>query len=200
MDFFLWKTLALTFSKKLVDLRKKFTMEKKCDVINDVLIYGSNDTEEWKKQVGLNNLFCILYMIVHAARTINISIPSLESDSITKSLIQVKIKNNVEIRLIVHRYAEYCNLQGLAENGIRVKVINSIVKLEHEFIIIDGDCSDSVAILGSLDFEVNRVNCSRDITILSSDFDLISSLQREFNRVWCSVDDTQINKFDDIDE
>lgn len=201
MQMALWKRLVTTISEKLISSTKKDTADMKCSpTINEVLIYGSNENEEHKKQVGLNNLYCILYMIVHAGKTIDISIPSLESVSLTNSLIQVKSKNNVQVRLVVYKSPDIYNLRCLSDNGVCVKVINSIVELEHEFIIIDGDGCDSVAILGSIDFEVKRVNCCRDTTILSSDSALIVPLRCEFERVWLSVDDTNINRFDDVDE
>ncbi|CAK1540085.1 unnamed protein product [Leptosia nina] len=199
MDMFIWKSVVVGLAERIVGITRRLKNNEKSDAINEVLIYGG-DTDEWRRQVGLNNLFCILYIIDHAGRTIDISMPSLESDSLTKCLIEVKNRNNIEVRLIVHNVTDLCNLHSLADNGIRVKVIKSAVKLEHEFIIIDGAYSDAVAILGSLDFEVSRVNCCKGTTILSSDCTLISALQLEFNRVWLSHDDENINNFDDSEE
>ncbi|XP_045498374.1 uncharacterized protein LOC123696309 [Colias croceus] len=199
---FPWKTVVGGIADKIINVTNMFKGIKQNETINEVLFYGGDD-EERKKQVGLNNLFCIYYIIAHAGRTIDISLPSLESDTITKCLVDVKVKNKAKIRVAVQESRDFCNLQNLVDSGIEVKVVKSKVKLEHEFILIDAGHSnlDAVAILGSLDYEINRVNCCRDATLLSSEATLVLALQREFDRVWNAEEETELFKqFDEIEE
>lgn len=167
----------------LLNHSKKNTSQ--CDSINEVLFYGDED-EEKKEQIGLNNLFCIYYVIVHACKSIDLCLPNLNSDTILNGLITVKHKNGAIIRVAIHDKDDEETLQKLTKQGIDVKVINSTVKLEHEFVLVDAHdkCMDAVAVIGSIDFETSRVNCNRDTTILTSELTVVTALKREFDRIW----------------
>ncbi|KAG6458700.1 hypothetical protein O3G_MSEX011009 [Manduca sexta] len=175
------------FTSKIFSFVTK-SRSKEDDVINmnEVLFYGGSD-EEQSKQVGLNNLQCIAYIIQHACRSVDVCVPSLASNTIIKSLMSAAKRNNVKIRIVVHSDDFHC-LQSFTENGIQVKVINSAVALEHDFILIDtsGDFEDAVAVIGSIDYEPSRVNCNSDATILTSDIKVVNALMKEFDRVWHS--------------
>lgn len=167
---------------------------KQCDsALNEILFYGNED-EEQTIQAGLNNLFCINFVIGHATQTIDVCVPSLVSDTITKSLINVKQKG-VKIRVAIHKSEDIESLQMFSEHGIEVKVINS-EQLDHEFLLIDAtnECQDAVAVIGSLDYDTSRVNCNRDTTMLISEQIVVISLKREFERIWesfCNKDSAE---------
>ncbi|KPJ08744.1 Mitochondrial cardiolipin hydrolase [Papilio machaon] len=156
-----------------------------CDSINEVLFYGAED-DKTKEEIGTNNLLCIYYVIVHACRSVDVCLPTLNSDTISKCLISVHQRNCVVIRIILYNAENLDMLQGLVKQGITVKIVNFAPKLEHEFIIIDAidNCKDAVAVLGSLDYELSRVNCNRDSTLLTSDCTVIQALKKEFDRIW----------------
>ncbi|KPI94930.1 Mitochondrial cardiolipin hydrolase [Papilio xuthus] len=156
-----------------------------CDSINEVLFYGAEDDKK-KEEIGTNNLLCIYYVIVHACRSLDVCLPTLKSDTISKCLINVHKRNCVIIRIVLYNADNLDMLQELGKQGISVKIVNFAPKLEHEFIIIDAidECKDAVAVLGSLDYELSRVNCNRDSTLLTSDCAVIQALKNEFERIW----------------
>ncbi|XP_059051259.1 uncharacterized protein LOC131846055 [Achroia grisella] len=153
--------------------------------INEVLLYGDGDDVR-VKEIGLDNLYCIYYMIAHASNTVDVCVPSLESEIITKCLIAVQQKNKPKIRIAIHNSNTWDNLKSIAESGIEVKVIKSTERLEHEFLLIDatGTFDDAVAIIGSLDYDTSRVNCNNDTTMITSELAVVKTLKREFDRVW----------------
>ncbi|KAJ0182465.1 hypothetical protein K1T71_001834 [Dendrolimus kikuchii] len=168
-----------------------FNSAKKCESpINEVLIYGDND-EGKSRQMGLNNLFCVYYVIIHASRSVDVCVPSLVNATLIKCLLNVRQKNKVNIRIVVHKSKNSKDLEVFTQNGIEVKVIerNEIERLEHNFILIDAvdDPVDAVAILGSIDYETSRLNCNRDTTLLTSQEIVVNSLKQEFERVWCNA-------------
>ncbi|XP_063616224.1 uncharacterized protein LOC134789585 [Cydia splendana] len=175
---------------KLLKISNVFSSRRNHDIpVNEVLLYGAND-EVQTKQIGLNNLFCIYYVIVHANCSIDVCLPDLESDTIAKCLIGAQ-KNNVKVRLIVHSNSDF-DMPKLIKHGIEVKIITSRSRepLEHEYILVDADAETrgAVAVMGSLDYETARVNCNRDATLLTSEPSVVKSLKREFDRVWNSTD------------
>lgn len=194
MTFSVWKTalfaggsavlcgVAYSIVKK-TDLLKR--IERQCDAINDILFYGKEDGEK-KRQAGLDNLFCIYYVLVHANQSIDVCMPSLMSETITRCLVDVQKRSHVQIRVVIHRSEYYEQLLTLADQGIQVKVIDNADNLEHEFILVDATegVGEAVALMGSLDYEVDRVNCNRDNTLLTSDAVVVNALRREFDRVW----------------
>uniref|UniRef100_A0A2A4JVF3 Mitochondrial cardiolipin hydrolase n=1 Tax=Heliothis virescens TaxID=7102 RepID=A0A2A4JVF3_HELVI len=151
--------------------------------INEILLYGA-ENEEHQKQIGLNNLLCIYYVILHASNTVDVCVPSLASDTLTKCLISVHQKNKVQVRIAIHSSDDFHNLQLFAQNGIEVKVMRPAVRVAHEFVVVDGGARDAVAALGALDYDTARLNCNRDATLLSSDAALITAMNREFERIW----------------
>ncbi|KAM3967901.1 mitochondrial cardiolipin hydrolase-like [Aphomia sociella] len=159
-------------------------------VVNEVLLYGA-DNEKLMTDIGLDNLFCIYYMISQATRTIDMCVPSLRSEIITKCLVTVQQKCSPKIRIAIHNSDNFDNLKYLAQCGIEVKVIKSTECLEHEFVLIDAteEYKEAVAILGSLDYDVSRINCNRDATLLTSEPVVTKTLKREFDRVWYNVKD-----------
>ncbi|XP_050353404.1 uncharacterized protein LOC126775450 [Nymphalis io] len=175
---------------KIVKITAVITVNKQNDAINEILFYGS-ENEEQNKKVGLNNLCCIYYIIVHASKTVDVCVPTLRSETISKCLLSVHQNNHTKVRIIVHGTNDLICLQSFFDCGIEVKIINSEVKMEHEFLLIDANCPDALAIVGSLDYEVNRVNCSRDNTLLTSEYALVSVLKREFNRIWMCNDNVE---------
>lgn len=189
-----WKTTLCASGSILCGLAWKLLKDNayrsfdKCD-INEVLLYGAEDKGRMR-EIGLENLHCIYYVIAHATRTIDVCVPSLGSETIAKCLINVQQKNKAQIRVTIHNSDDYHNLKSFAESGIQVKVVKSVERLEHEFILIDADkASDAVAVIGSLDYEAGRVNCNRDSTLLTSEVAVIKTLRQEFNRVWNSARD-----------
>lgn len=199
-----WKSALCTGGSLVCELALKILQittfrsnSKQCDsAVNEMLLYGAED-EEHMKQIGLNNLLCIYYVILHASRTVDVCVPSLISDTMAKCLINVHQKNKVKIRITIHNSDNFHNMQMFAQNGIEVKIINPAVRLEHEFVLIDACAgTDAVAVLGSLDYETTRVNCNRDATLLTSDIAVVTALNREFERVWNSVTDIKIAKDD----
>ncbi|CAG4978450.1 unnamed protein product [Parnassius apollo] len=201
-----WKTVISTtgstllqgISKVLLPFKKINKDLSQSDSINEVLFYGAEDDEK-KHQVGLNNLFCIYYVIVHASRSVDVCLPSLISNTISKCLITVRQNNSANIRVAIHNSDDRENLQILAKHGISVKIINSTVKLEHEFILVDAydECQDAVAVFGSLDYEMSRVNCNRDTTLLTSERIVVLALKKEFDRVWSTNGDVMECESDD---
>ncbi|VVC93619.1 unnamed protein product [Leptidea sinapis] len=189
MNVFGWiSSIGDTISNAL----KKVTRQRQSETINEILVYGDDD-HKIKQEVGLNNLTCIYYMINLACLTIDFCAPNLESDTIANCLIGVKQRNKAKIRICVQNVKDVCDIEYLAQEGIEVKIIKGKVKMEYEFLLIDADglnTNDAVAILGSLDYELGRVNCSRDLTIISSDSHLIATLRCEFDRLWNSSNDT----------
>ncbi|CAH0727366.1 unnamed protein product, partial [Brenthis ino] len=205
-----WKSFVFGGASILGGISEKITkftnivgISKQNDAINDVLFYGAEGDKE-KKELGLNNLFSIYYLIVHASRTIDMCVPTLDSETISKCLINTHQKNHVRVRIIVHSKATLKSLQSFIESGIEVKVISPKIKLEHEFLLIDVNYQDTIAIVGSLDYEVNRVNHNRDSTLLTSEATLIKALKREFDRIWNiqsdQVDQTSSQKTHEIEE
>ncbi|XP_063395729.1 uncharacterized protein LOC134680544 [Cydia fagiglandana] len=181
---------------KLLKISNVFSSRRNHDVpVNEVLLYGAND-EVQTKQIGLNNLFCIYYVIVHANCSIDVCLPDLESETIAKCLIGAQ-KNKVKVRLIVHSNRDF-DMPKLIKHGIEVKIITSRSRepLEHEYILVDADAETrgAVAVMGSLDYETARVNCNRDATLLTSEPSVVKSLKREFDRVWNSTDSENIPK------
>ncbi|CAH2102432.1 unnamed protein product [Euphydryas editha] len=177
---------------KIVNFTDFRSVKKQNDTMNEILFYGSDSNEENQK-VGLNNLFCIYYIIVHAIETIDVCVPTLRSETISECLVSVHQKNHVKVRVVVHNSEDLQIFKSFLDCGIEVKIIKSEVKLEHEFLLIDANCRDAVAIVGSLNYEVSRINCNRDSTLLTSEKALISVLKREFERIWTSSKNT-INK------
>ncbi|XP_046976285.1 uncharacterized protein LOC124542327 [Vanessa cardui] len=183
---------------RIVKLTDIIAINKQNDTINEILFYGS-ENEEQNKKVGLNNLFCIYYIIIHASKTVDVCVPTLRSETISKCLLNVHQKNHTKVRIIVHSSNDLKSLQSFIDCGIEVKVINSDIKMEHEFLLIDANCHDALAIVGSLDYEVNRVNCSRDNTLLTSEDAVVSVLKREFNRIWnCNENIQNVNSHNKI--
>lgn len=186
-----WKSFIFESSSILAGISHKITkltnivgISKQSDAINEVLFYGTQNEE--KKQIGLNNLFCIFYVIAHASRSVDICMPTLDSDTMSKCLINVqkREKNYAQVRIIVHNTGTLRSLHSFIACGIQVKIITPKIKLEHEFLLIDANCADAVAIMGSLDYEVNRLNHNRDNTLITSEGTLIKTLKREFDRIW----------------
>lgn len=165
--------------------------------INEMLLYGA-ETEEQTKQIGLDNLLCIYYVILHANKTVDVCVPSLVSGTLAECLINVRRKNNARVRITIHNSDEFHNLQSFAENGIEVKVINPSVRLEHEFVLVDaaGGAGEALAVLGSLDYDTASPNCNRDATLLTSDAELLTALTKEFERVWNCVPEITEFKLD----
>lgn len=201
MNNFNWKSFLFGSASVLTGISQKITklanivgISKQSDAINEVLFYGAQYKE--KEQVGLNNLFCIYYMIAHASQSVDICVPTLESDTISKCLLNIQKRENncAKVRIIVHNTSTLSNLQSFVSCGIQVKIIRPKIELEHEFLLIDANCVDAVAILGSLDYEVNRVNHNRDNTLITSEATLIRTLKREFNRIWDTEECIQLDK------
>lgn len=167
-------------------------VEQKDIAINEVLFYGGEDEHRTQK-LGMDNLLCIHFVLMHASQTIDMCVPSLVSETIAKCLITVKKCKAIRVRVIIHNSDDFHNLQSFAQNGIEVKVIKTAERLEHEFVLIDaaagGVCEelDAVAIIGSLDYETTRVNCNRDTTLLTSEFAVVSTLNKEFDRIWSVI-------------
>ncbi|XP_075973685.1 mitochondrial cardiolipin hydrolase-like [Anticarsia gemmatalis] len=168
--------------------------------INEILLYGAENEDRDIQQIGLNNLFCIYYVILHASRSVEVCVPSLASDTLAKCLISVHQKNKVKVRITIHNSDNFDNLQLFAQSGIEIKIINPTVPLEHEFLLIDAldDFKDAVAVMGSLDYETTQVNCNLDATVLTSDIAVVTALKREFDRVWTSVPDIPYAKDDKV--
>ncbi|XP_068626482.1 mitochondrial cardiolipin hydrolase-like [Battus philenor] len=196
-----WKSvLGKTGSAMLKNIIDILSFNKKkniaqCETINEVLFYGAEDDKE-KEEIGLNNLCCIYYVIVHACQSIDVCLPSLTSETICKCFIAVQERNCAAIRVAIYHSSSSDHLQNLVKVGIAVRIVNSLVKLEHEFILIDANdtCKEAVAVLGSLNYEVSRVNCNRDTTMLTSEPTVILALKKEFDRVWLSGEDLTQNK------
>lgn len=182
-------------------MRSRIT--KQCDTtINEVLFYGAQGERQTKEELGLDNLFCIYYVIAHASRSVDVCVPSLESETMAKCLITVQQRNQAKIRVAIHNSDKFCNLTSFAKHGIEVKVIRSAERLEHEFVLVDAaaGAGDALALLGSLDYETDRVNCNRDSTMLTSEPVVVTNLQREFDRIWQSTPDLARVKDDKVDK
>ncbi|XP_028156167.1 mitochondrial cardiolipin hydrolase-like [Ostrinia furnacalis] len=175
--------LAFKLIKKRIDRKYDYSF-------NEVLFYGDSADEEKVKKTGLNNLYCINFVLSNACRSVDVCVPSLESETITKCLINVHLKNKAKVRIAIHNSDQFGNLKSLAQHGIEVKVIKS-ERIEHEFALIDAceATSDGLAVMGSLDYETARVNCNKDMTMLTSQPEVVTNLQREFNRIWNSTPD-----------
>lgn len=169
--------------------------------INEILLYGA-DNEEHMKEIGLNNLLCIYYVILHANKSVDVCVPSLASETLAKCLITVHQKSKAKIRIVIHNSDDFDNLQLFGQHGIEVKIINPDVPLEHEFLLVDAsdEFKDAVAVMGSLDYETSRVNCNRDATVLTSEVTVVTTLKREFDRVWHSITDIPFTKVDIVKE
>ncbi|XP_053622594.1 uncharacterized protein LOC128682101 [Plodia interpunctella] len=193
MNLPVWKT-ALCASGTLICglafkvLQRNLSKTTNKTDINEFLFYGSED-ETRTREIGIDNLYCIYYLLAHANKSIDICVPSLESGTIAQCLINVQQRNNARIRIAIHNSDNYHHLNSFAKCGIQVKVIKSNERLEHEFILIDSsdDLVEAVAVIGSIDYETSRVNCNRDATLLTSDAAVVSTLKKEFDRVWTSV-------------
>lgn len=135
--------------------------------------------------MGLNNLFCIYYVIIHASRSIDVCVPSLVSATLVECLLSVK-RNRVNIRIILHAKKYLKNLEVFTQNEIDVKVIEHPERLEYNFILIDAEESyiEAVAVLGSIDYEPSRVNCIREANLITSQERLVNALKHEFERLW----------------
>lgn len=154
--------------------------------INEVLFYGAAD-EETTKQVGLENLLCIYYVVVHACQTIDVCVPTLGSETIVKCLLSAQNKKGVKIRVAIHHDSK-SKLETLTSRGIEVKVVRC-ERMAHEFILVDAtdNFQEAVAVIGSVDYETSRVNCNRDCTMFASEEAVVRALKNEFNRVWEST-------------
>lgn len=122
--------------------------------------------------------------------------PKFTSSTIIKCLIDVAEKG-VKVRVIIHKdrseqqilYSQYLN-----DNGVEIKTIEPIEKLEHEFILVDVDLSETeqkpeksgVTLLGALNYSYRFVNCHYDSTLVSSDPKITRNFKIEFDRVWHS--------------
>lgn len=201
MEYINWKNGLFISGPMLCGLAFKYiknSIENKCEYsINEVLFYGATD-EEKVKQIGLDNLFCINYAISQAKSTVDVCVPSLESETIAKSLINVHLKNKAKVRIAIHNSDQFRNLNTFAKHGIEVKVIRSAERIEHEFALIDASegVNDALAVMGSLDYETTRVNCNRDSTILTTEPKVVMNLQKEFDRIWNSTPDVFREKED----
>ncbi|CAD0194917.1 unnamed protein product [Chrysodeixis includens] len=175
----------------------KLNNKQNDSAINEILLYGA-ETEEQTKQIGLDNLLCIYYVILHANKTVDVCVPSLISGTLAECLINVRQKNKARVRITIHNSDEFHNLQSFAENGIEVKVISPSVRLEHEFVLVDlgSGPGEAVGVLGALDYDTARPNCNRDATLLSSDVTLLTALGKEFERVWNYAPETTEFKLD----
>ncbi|XP_048489429.1 mitochondrial cardiolipin hydrolase-like [Plutella xylostella] len=174
---------------KQTSLVKMF--EKQCSdlaCINEFLFYGAGD-DDASERLGLDNLFCIFYVVLHANTSVDVCMPSLMSDTITKCLLEVQKKGSVTIRVIIHKSKNHSQVVRLKKAGIEVKAMDSEDNPAHEFILVDGGegGSDAVALVGSLDYDVGRVNRHRDHTLLTSEPVLVTALKKEFERIWGSV-------------
>ncbi|XP_034832801.1 uncharacterized protein [Maniola hyperantus] len=187
-----WKTVLLKacasmFSRIAAKITQIVRPRKQSDTINEILLYGAGSYDK-KKQLGLNNLFCIYYVLVHARQAIDVCMPSLDTVTISKCLISVRQKNNIKLRIAVHKNLDL-NLNHFLDYGIEVKVINKAeILLEHEFMLIDavGDFAEALAVIGSLDYKLKRANCNSDSTLLTSEKAVVFTLKREFDRIWNS--------------
>lgn len=194
MDNINWKNTLVLSGPVLCGLAFKLvknTIGKKCDtLINEVLFYGAKD-ERRMKEIGLENLFCIYYVVSHATRTVDVCVPSLESETIAKCLMNVQQRNKAKIRIAIHNSNNFGNLKSFAKHGIEVKVIKSAERLEHEFMLVDAceGMANALALVGSLDYDASRVNCNRDTTMLTSESRVITNLQQEFDRIWNTTPD-----------
>lgn len=168
--------------------RSLFGREPNCIKCNKMVFYGFG-TEESTKRAGYVNLVFIYYFLVNAKGTIDVCMPSLTSETIAKGLITAKQRSNAKIRIIIHNSEDFRKLQSFAQNGMEVKVI-STERLEHEFILVDVGCDNAVAVVGSLDYDTERVNCNPDATMAVSETAVIKSLTAEFERIW---KDTELN-------
>ncbi|CAH0405323.1 unnamed protein product [Chilo suppressalis] len=195
MDTINWKNALFIGGTFLCGLAYKFLIYRQDEAldpsINEVLFYGAKE-ENKRKEIGLDNLFCIYYIIAHASRTVDVCVPKLESETITKCLISVHQKNKTRIRVAVHKSEQTDNLTSLSEQGIEVKVVKSTEPIEHEFILVDASESfaDALALIGSLDYETTRVNCNRDNTLLTSEPKVVNNLKKEFDRIWNETPET----------
>ncbi|CAH2240711.1 jg13949 [Pararge aegeria aegeria] len=188
---FLLSACVSTLSRITAKLKQLLTTSKRVN-INEVLLYDAGK-ENIKKQLGLNNLCCIYYVIVHARLTIDLCLPSLDSVTISRCLVRIRQKNKTRVRIILHRNPD-SSVKPFLDFGMEVKVIRkSEVQLEHEFILIDaqGECEEALVIIGSLDDAVNRVTCNRNNTLITSENAIVFSLKREFDRIWDSIADTE---------
>ncbi|CAG9796536.1 unnamed protein product [Diatraea saccharalis] len=195
METINWKNTLFIGGTFLCALAYKILRSKKDNMldssINEVLFYGAQE-ESKRKEIGLDNLFCIYYVIAHASRTVDVCVPSLESETITKCLLRVHRKDNMQVRVAVHKSNQLDNLMLLIDQGIEVKVVESTEPIEHEFILIDAseNLDVGMAIIGSLDYETTRVNCNRDTTFLTSKPCVVSILKKEFDRIWHETPET----------
>ncbi|XP_041975629.1 uncharacterized protein LOC121730587 [Aricia agestis] len=155
--------------------------------VNEVLLYGAGD-EEQRRQAGLNNLLCIYYTMILANKSIDVCLPILRSETIFRCLINARQKSDVKIRLILYDDCKKKYTDVLKKHGVEIKVVKSTVKLEHQFILIDVTDREAVAIIGSLDYDVNHVNLNTDNTLLISDTNAVAPLKREFERIWNKSD------------
>lgn len=187
----IWKWISLPEKFYLFGLvlnilnTRLFKIKRNCNEINEILLYGS----EKKKYMehGIKNLLCIYYTIANAQKTVDVCVPSLESITLTYCLVRVHEEAKVKMRVVIHNNSKNLfNLDFLAKNGIEVKLMTPVVRLGHEFLLVDaiGDFSDAVAVIGSLDYSTHNVNCNWDATVLTSESVVVRALQREFNRVW----------------
>ncbi|XP_072942654.1 mitochondrial cardiolipin hydrolase-like [Epargyreus clarus] len=201
MNVFSWKSTLSSGGSHIAGLpgkiRNMFCGTQLDSTLNKVLFYGAED-EEQRKRVGLDNLLCIYYVIIHASNSVDICAPSLSSDTIVKSLINVKQRRQAKVRIAIYNSVDYSHLRTFSKYGIEVKKISSDIQLEHEFVLINASiCADAVAIIGSLDYEVTRVNCKRDTTLITSELAVVSTLKCEFDRLWNSVPEIMKNLYDD---
>lgn len=135
---FVWKTALFAGGSAVVcgvaykimkktDLFKK--IEKHCDAINEILFYGKEENSEKKRQAGLDNLFCIYYVLIHANQSIDVCMPSLMSETITKCLMDVHRRGHVKIRVVIHKSEHLDQVLSLAEHGIEVKVFSFTISI-----------------------------------------------------------------------
>ncbi|XP_049879628.1 uncharacterized protein LOC126376335 [Pectinophora gossypiella] len=171
-----------------VKILKSIT-KRRDTTVNEVLLYGAEDDEK-AKEAGLNNLFCIYYVIVHATTTVDVCMPNLLSDTIAKCLVNARRNSKVKIRVCLYKCNDVSQLDFITQSGIEVKVVRE--HLAHEFILVDAveDCKETVAIIGSLDYDTKRVNCSRDNTMLTSEETVVKTLKKEFERIWESEENS----------
>jgi hypothetical protein len=194
MATMIWKTTLCISGPILCGLVYKLIkkkMNEQCDSsINKVLFYGPKNEET--KETGLDNLFCIYYVLTHATRTVDVCLPRLHNETINNCLMTLQQKKTAKIRIAIHNSNQMDNLKWFVEHGVEVKIIRAPECLQHEFILVDasGDFKDSLAVLGSLDYEATRINCNRDITMLTSERKVVTGLKTEFERIWNSTPDT----------
>lgn len=170
---------------KLLDKNREQSVAE----VNEVLMYGGEEDEIQRESVVTDHLYSITYVISRARQSVDVCLPRLVNSSIMQSLMFVAEKGR-KVRVIIHsdRSEEQIScIEELSDRGIGVKMIKPVIKIEHEFILVDGEnwkSKDAVALIGSLNYSKDNVNNKYDSTLFTTEQTIVNTLNKEFNRLW----------------